>query len=86
MYKRSLTYSDYYKAYENVIQTGRHQMVGKESRQTNHIERWNNTLRQRICRFVRKTLSFSKCDEMHELYLKLFVYNYNMKCANKITH
>ncbi|MBK8508726.1 MAG: hypothetical protein IPL51_08720 [Candidatus Competibacteraceae bacterium] len=27
---------------------------------TQHIERFNNTLRQRLGRFVRKTLSFSK--------------------------
>jgi len=32
--------------------------------QTNHIERFNNTLRQRLARFVRKTLSFSKSDVM----------------------
>jgi len=56
-------------------------MVGKESGETNHVERWNNTLRQRVCRFVRKTLSFSKSDEMHELYLHLFVYNYNISLA-----
>ncbi|MGB3619209.1 MAG: IS1 family transposase [Catalinimonas sp.] len=49
---------------------------------TNHVERWNCTLRQRIRRFVRKTLSFSKCEEMHRLYLKLFIngYNLSLKC------
>jgi IS1 family transposase len=30
------------------------------SGKTNHIERFNNTMRQRISRLVRKTLSFSK--------------------------
>jgi hypothetical protein len=34
--------------------------VGKETGQTNQIERFNNTLRQRISRLVRKFLSFSK--------------------------
>jgi len=29
--------------------------------ETVHIERWNNTLRQHLAHFVRKTLSFSKC-------------------------
>jgi hypothetical protein len=33
--------------------------VGKESGLTSYIERFNNTLRQRIARLVRKTLSFS---------------------------
>ncbi|MCB0264409.1 MAG: IS1 family transposase, partial [Calditrichaeota bacterium] len=42
------------------------------------VERWNNTLRQRIPRFIRMTLSFSKSDDMHKLYLKLFIYNYNI--------
>ncbi len=76
-YRRCRTFSDFWEAYSSVIQTGKHQSVGKESGETCHVERWNNTLRQRICRFVRKTLSFSKSDEMHELYLHLFIYNYN---------
>ncbi|MCA1837565.1 MAG: IS1 family transposase, partial [Actinobacteria bacterium] len=36
--------------------------------------RWNGTLRQRLGRFVRKTLSFSKCEEMHETCLVLFLH------------
>ena len=31
-----------------------------------HIERWNNTLRQHLARFVRKTLSFSKYIHWHD--------------------
>jgi hypothetical protein len=31
-----------------------------------------------VCRLVRKTLSSSKNDEMHELYLRLFIYHYNL--------
>ena len=42
------------------------------------MERRNGTLRMRVCRLVRKTLSSSKSDEMHELYLRLFIYNYNL--------
>ena len=80
-YKRGFTFSDYWKTYKQVIKTGRHFSVGKESGETNHVERWNNTLRQRIGRFVRKTLSFSKSDEMHELCLKLFLFNYNKTLA-----
>jgi len=51
--------------------------VGKETGETAHIERWNNTLRQQLARFLRKTLSFSKCIKMHEIYLKLFIHRYN---------
>lgn len=47
--------------------------------ETNHIERWNNTLRQRLARFVRRTLSFSKSDRFHELVLKIFIHRYNLR-------
>ena len=76
-YKQSTVYSDFYKAYASVLTNYDYHAVGKDSGQTNHVERWNNTLRQRVGRFVRKTLSFSKCPCMHELHLKLFVYFYN---------
>ncbi len=48
------------------------------------MERWNCTLRQRLGRFVRKTLSFSKSEEMHEggVYLLLFLHDYNLNCLN----
>jgi insertion element IS1 protein InsB len=81
-YRKCYTYSDFLATYEAVIQTGKHRSVGKETGLTAHVERWNNTLRQRICRFVRKTLSFSRSDEMHNLYLKLFIYNYNQSLIN----
>ncbi len=42
-----------------------------------HIERFNGILRQRLARFVRRTLSFSKCDEMHEICLLLFLHQHN---------
>ena len=47
-----------------------HRCVGKETGETAHIERWNNTLRQRIGRYVRQTLSFSKSipDAVAELH------------------
>ena len=77
-YRKSWIYSDHWEAYQSVFTKHDHYHVGKDSGQTNHVERWNNTLRQRICQFVRKTLSFSKSDEMHELYLKLFIYYYNI--------
>jgi insertion element IS1 protein InsB len=51
--------------------------VGKETGQTAHVERWNTTLRQRLARFVRKTLSFSKSTLMHEACLLLFLHRYN---------
>jgi insertion element IS1 protein InsB len=78
-YKGGSCYSDSWEAYRAVIPEDRHEAVGKESGELAHVERWNNTLRQRLARFVRKTLSFSKSDEMHEVRLKLFLHRYNVE-------
>jgi insertion element IS1 protein InsB len=55
--------------------------VGKETGETAHVERWKNTLRQRLARFVGKTLSFSKSLVMHEACLRLFLHRYNLERA-----
>jgi insertion element IS1 protein InsB len=60
-----------------VIPEEQHSDVGKETGETAHVERWNNTLRQRLARFIRKTLSFSKSPVMHETCLRLFLHRYN---------
>ncbi|PSO81021.1 MAG: hypothetical protein BRC44_05585 [Cyanobacteria bacterium QS_4_48_99] len=54
--------------------------VSKNTGLTAHVERWNNTLRQRLARFVRRTLSFSKSELMHENALRLFFHRYNLNC------
>jgi len=64
-------------AYETVLPSQRHRVVGKDSGQTNHIERFNCTLRQRISRLVRKTLSFSKKLENHIGAIWYFIHHYN---------
>jgi insertion element IS1 protein InsB len=79
-YRKGLFYSDFWESYQKVFPEDRHQAVGKESGQTSHVERWNCTLRQRLGRFVRKTLSFSKSEEMHEICLVLFLHYYNRLC------
>jgi insertion element IS1 protein InsB len=81
-YKHCHTFSDFWDAYQKVFNTGRHHSVAKKSGQTAHVERWNNTLRQRLARFVRKTLSFSKSDTFHELVLRLFIHVYNAQCIS----
>jgi len=59
-YKKSLTYSDFWTAYEKVFPKETHQSVGKETGEAAHMERWYNTLRQWNARYTRKTLAFSK--------------------------
>jgi IS1 family transposase len=77
-YRGGYCYSDFWGAYQEVIPEERHEAVGKESGQTAHVEKWNNTLRQRLSRLVRKSLSFSKSDRMHEVCLRLFLHRYNL--------
>jgi IS1 family transposase len=79
-YRHCQTFSDFWETYQTVFGTlgAEHQSVGKETGETAHVERWNNTLRQRQGRFVRKTLSFSKSEEYHEIALRLFVHEYNL--------
>ncbi len=78
-YKKATCYSDFWEAYTEVIPEDQHEATGKEEGQTSHVERWINTLRQRLSRFVRKTLSFSRSHYMHRCCLKLFVYRYNLE-------
>jgi len=76
-YRQCCSFSDFWEAYRKVFSEETHQCVGKESGETAHVERWNNTLRQRLARFVRKTLSFSKSDAYHEAVLQLYLHYYN---------
>jgi IS1 family transposase len=48
---------------------------------TNHIERFNNTLRQRVSRLVRDTLAFSKKLANHIGAIKYFICHYNLTKA-----
>ena len=73
----AVCYSDFWEAYEQVIPSKRHRAVGKETGKTNYIERFNCTLRQRVSRLVRKTLSFSKKLNNHIGAIWYFVHHYN---------
>jgi insertion element IS1 protein InsB len=77
-------YTDYWEAYQTVIPSKRHQAVGKESGKTSYIERLNNTLRQRIARLVRKSLSFSKKVENHIGAIWYFIGEYNRQIRLRI--
>lgn len=81
-YLRCKSYSDYWKSYKILCSKGNHRQVGKGSGKTNHIERYWATLRARITRYVRKSLSFSRKLKYHHLVTKLFVINYNQECIN----
>jgi len=76
------TPSDLWKAYSGVLPSKRHRAVGKETGETNHLERFNNTLRQRISRLGRKTLSFSKKHSHHLAAIWYFIHHYNSNLSS----
>jgi len=82
VYRQHATfYTDQYVVYEKVIPVAPHKAISKLARNTNHIERLNNTLRQRVSRLVRAALSFSKKLANHIGAIKLFICHYNLTRA-----
>ena len=77
-------YTDHWAAYASVLPSKRHFAVDKDSGLTSHIERLNNTLRQRIARLVRRSLSFSKKLENHIGAIWNFIHHYNQKIREKL--
>jgi IS1 family transposase len=73
----AICYTDFWSSYRKVFPSKRHCAVGKESGKTSYIERFNCTMRQRISRLVRKTLSFSKKIENHIGAIWMFIHHYN---------
>ena len=71
-------YTDCYEAYKGVIPSVQHRAITKLARKTNHVERFNCTLRQRVSRLVRATLSFSKKLANHSGAIKYFICDYNL--------
>ncbi len=73
-YKQGTIFSDFWEAYQAVIPNGQHEAVGKDSGLTAHIERFNNTIRQRTgpegwnfaplrCAVLSKTTASPLCQE-----------------------
>jgi IS1 family transposase/DNA-directed RNA polymerase subunit RPC12/RpoP len=73
----ALYVTDFWEAYSAVLPPESHQAGGKETALTCMVERFNNTLRQRVARLVRKTLSFSKKLDNHVGAIWLFIHHYN---------
>ena len=77
-YHRRQSFSDFWKSYRPVFEKDpTHEQVAKDSGELAHVERFFGTVRQRLARYVRKTLSFSKSERMHHLVTKLFIEAYN---------
>ena len=79
--QKATFYTDQYVSYRGVIPTPQHREISKRARKTNHIERFNCTLRQRVSRLVRASLSFSKKLSNHIGAIHYFLCHYNLTRA-----
>ena len=82
VYREQAMFStDQYAVYTGVIPAAQHKAITKQARKTNHIERFNTTLRQRVSRLVRDTLAFSKKLANHVGAIKYFICHDNLTKA-----
>ncbi len=68
--------TDDWEAYQTIIPAAQHK-VGKDL--TFYIEGFNATIRARVSRLVRKSLSFSKLDTWHNLAIAWFFWQFNLE-------
>jgi len=74
-------YTDQYGVYKGILPPAQHRAITKLARKTNHVARFNGTVRQRVSRRVRATLSFSTKLSHHVGAIQSFIYDYNRtKC------
>jgi insertion element IS1 protein InsB len=76
--EQAVFYTDQYAVYKGVIPPTKHRAISKLARKTNQVERFNCTLRQRVSRLVRGTLSFSKNLTNHIGPIKYFICDGNL--------
>ena len=75
-YKAGRCFAEIWDAYARVVPQEQLQQSHKRG-PTNHLERFNGTLRQRMGRLTPQTASFSKSDLMHCITIHLFIHHYN---------
>lgn len=80
----STIYTDFWESYKAIFPEKQLTQCGKEEGHTNHVERFNNTLRQRVSRLVRQTLSFSKKLTNHVGAIWDLVHDYNKNIYEKL--
>lgn len=83
---QALVLTDCWDAYALAIPSNQHVACEKQSGQVSLIERFNCSLRQRVSRLVRKSLSFSKSDWFHEEAIKYFIAHYNLEQQKLFEH
>jgi insertion element IS1 protein InsB len=76
--EQAICYTNQYEVYKGVIPAARHKAITKKARKTNHLERFNNTLRQRVSRLGWTTLACSKKVQNHIAAIRYFICDYNL--------
>jgi IS1 family transposase len=79
--EKAYFFTDYWSAYACVLPKNRHAAVGKQTGLNNYIERFNLTMRQRVSKLVRSSLSFSKNIKNHIAAIKFFLFHDNLSKA-----
>ena len=83
-YRICRCHTDAWPAYAEALPDWQH-APRQQAGPTNHVERFNATLRARLGRLVRKTLSFAKSQLMLEISIRLFLHQYNRASAPKFS-
>lgn len=83
---QAVVLTDCWDAYAVAIPSDQHTACEKQSGQVSLVERFNCTLRQRVSRLVRKSLSFSKSDWFHAEAIKYFIAHYNLERQKLFEH
>jgi IS1 family transposase len=81
----AVCYTDFWVSYRVAFPSKRHQAVTKKSGKTSYIERFNHTVRQRVARLVRKTLSFSKKLDNHSSAIWNFIHHHTEQRRHILT-
>jgi insertion element IS1 protein InsB len=74
-------YTDLYEVYKSVIPPTHHKAMTKQARKTHYVDPFNTTLRPRMSRLVRNTLSCSKKLANHVGAIQFFICHYNLAKA-----
>jgi insertion element IS1 protein InsB len=82
--EQAIFHPDHYAAYQGVMPPAQHKAITKHAWKTNYIERFNNTLRQRVSRLVRETLAFSKTLANHIGAIRSFICHDNLTKATAL--
>jgi IS1 family transposase len=76
--EQAFFYTDHYNVSKGVIPPAHHRAISTLARKTTHVERCNRTLRHRVSRLVRATLSFSNKLSPHGGAIRYFIYHDNL--------